>query len=87
MKPQTLPQTLQVVLGAGNFASWGGRSKVQSEDLVMALAAGNVLSGLFPDLNISFDKVRRAAAKHGHKYALPDDTTESKKAAEEESFF
>lgn len=80
-------RALKVILGAGNFATWGGRTKVQSEDLVMALAAGEVLSGLFPDLNITFDKVRRAAAKHGHKYALPDDTAESKKAAEEDSIF
>jgi hypothetical protein len=42
----------------------------------MALAAAGVLTGLFPDLKLGFDKVRKAAAKHGCHYSLPDDTPE-----------
>lgn len=33
---------------------------MQSEDLLLALAAGGVLDGLFPDLDLSFPKVRAA---------------------------
>lgn len=69
-------RSFRVLIGATNFASWGGRSKVQSEDLLMALAAAGVLTGLFPDLKLGFDKVRKAAAKHGCHYNLPDDTPE-----------
>jgi len=67
----------RVVVASTNFASWNGRTKVQSEDLLMALAAGNVLDGLFPDLNLSFARVRKAVEKQtGSKYALPDDSEE-----------
>ena len=66
-------RSLRILLGATNFARWGGRSKVQSEDLLMALAAGNVLSGLFPDVKLSLAHVRKVAAKHGSNYILPDD--------------
>ena len=70
-------RALRILLGATNFAKWGGRSKVQSEDLLMALAAGNVLSGLFPDLKLSLVHVRKAASQHGCNYVLPDDTDET----------
>jgi hypothetical protein len=49
-----------VLVGALNFAVWGGRDKVQSEDLLMALAAGGVLDGLFPDLRLRVARVRGA---------------------------
>lgn len=67
----------RVLVGAGRFAQWGGRTKVQSEDLLMALAAGAVLEGLFPDLNPTFDRVRKAVQKEaGGVYILPDDGEE-----------
>ena len=77
-----------MLLGCTSFAGWGGRSKVQSEDLLMALAAGGVLAGLFPDLKLSFEHVRKAAAKHGCNYALPDDTpeTQAEVKAEDDNF-
>ena len=66
-----------VLVGSTNFAAFNGREKVQSEDLLMALAAGGVLVGLFPDLPLSFSNVRKAVEKHaGGKYLLPDDDEE-----------
>jgi hypothetical protein len=68
-----------VLVGACRFAHWGGRSKVQSEDLLMALAAGGVLDGIFPDLKLSFARVRAAVEKQaGGVYVLPDDGDQPK---------
>jgi hypothetical protein len=70
-----------VLVGACRFAHWGGRTKVQSEDLLMALAAGGVLEGLFPDLKLSFARVRAAVEKQaGGVYVLPDDGDAAKAA-------
>lgn len=67
----------KVMRGAVNFAEWAGRKKVQSEDILMALAAANVLQGLFPDLSLSFNSVRAAIEKQtGARYVLPDDKDE-----------
>jgi hypothetical protein len=82
-------RALRILVGACNFAKWGGRTKVQSEDLLMALAAGNVLTGLYPDLGLTLERVRSSAAKHGVRYALPDDTPEKLAAVDakkEDSF-
>ncbi len=63
-----------VLLGAARFAQWGGRTKVQSEDILLALAAGQVLEDLFPDAKLSFARVRRGVEKlAGGVYVLPDD--------------
>mmetsp|Transcript_5422 Transcript_5422/g.11984 ORF Transcript_5422/g.11984 Transcript_5422/m.11984 type:complete len:259 (+) Transcript_5422:36-812(+) len=72
-------RAFRIMRGASNFAQWAGRSKVQSEDILMALAAANVLNGLFPDLSLTFAHVRKAAAKRGCRYNLPDDTKEDGK--------
>ncbi len=80
----------RVMVGAGNFSAWARRPKVQSEDILMALAAAGVLDSLFPDLKLTFERVRKAAAKQGVRYQLPDDTEETVKmieAPEEESIF
>jgi ATP-dependent Clp protease ATP-binding subunit ClpA len=81
-------RALRVLVGTVNFAKWGGRNKVQTEDLLMALAAGGVLTGIFPDLRMSVESVRKAAAKEGCRYVLPDDTPERQAAvdAEDDSF-
>eukprot|EP00877_Chromochloris_zofingiensis_P009353 jgi/Chrzof1/4671/Cz14g22080.t1 len=63
----------KIVNAAPRFAGWAGRDKVETEDLLMAFAASDVLETLFPDLEISFDKVKQAIeAKTGSKYDLPD---------------
>ncbi|KXZ43371.1 hypothetical protein GPECTOR_92g594 [Gonium pectorale] len=65
----------KVVTSASNFALWHGKDKMYSEDLLMALAAGGVLDGLFPDLNLGFDRVRKAVEKHsGRRYVMPDES-------------
>lgn len=63
----------RIITGSQNFAAWAGRSKVQSEDILMALAAGQVLQGLFPDLGLTFENVRLAVAKAGCTYKLPEE--------------
>ncbi|GFR42100.1 hypothetical protein Agub_g2942 [Astrephomene gubernaculifera] len=61
-----------VLAAASDFAKWHGKSKMGSEDMLMALAAGKVFEGLFPDLNLNFERVRKAVEKHtGRRYALP----------------
>lgn len=80
------PSAVSIITGSQNFATWAGRTKVQSEDILLALAAGHVLTGLFPDLGLTFDAVRQSAAKHGGKYKLPDDTAEEVAALQEENF-
>ncbi|MEW5302230.1 MAG: hypothetical protein WDW36_005032 [Sanguina aurantia] len=61
-----------------NFATWHGKDKVQSEDLLMALANGNILTGLFPDLPVDFAHVRVAIeARQGRRYVLPLDEPET----------
>lgn len=80
----------RVLLSAMDFALWNGRKKVQSEDLLLALAAGLVLDGLFPDLKLTFPKVRKAVEKHtGGRYVLPDDEEgeQATKSTEEEPIF
>ncbi|KAG2495308.1 hypothetical protein HYH03_006580 [Edaphochlamys debaryana] len=67
-------RAFKVITGASDFAEWHGKDKMYTEDLLMALAAGGVLEGLFPDLNLSFDRVRKVVEKHtGRTYALPDE--------------
>ena len=66
-------RAFRIVRGAMNFARWHGKDKLNTEDLLMALAAGEVLEGLFPDLPMKFEKVRKAVEKKtGRKYDLPD---------------
>ncbi|KAI8476795.1 MAG: hypothetical protein J3K34DRAFT_400486 [Monoraphidium minutum] len=68
------PGAYKVMNGAVRFAGWAGRDKVASQDILMALAAAGSLEGLFPDLELDFDNVRRAvAAAAGDKYRLPDE--------------
>lgn len=72
-------RAFKVITASSDFAVWHGSDKMYSEDLLMALAAGGVLDGLFPDLNLSFERVRKAVEKHtGRKYSLPDDKVEEK---------
>lgn len=67
-------RAFKVLKAAVRYARWGGRTKVQSEDLLLALAAASVLDGLFPDLNLSFSHVRDAVEKEaGGRYHLPGD--------------
>lgn len=61
-----------IVQGAVRFGMWAGREKVATEDLLMAFAASDVLSSLFPDVDLSFDRVKHAVEKRtGVKYELP----------------
>lgn len=61
-----------IVQGAVRFGMWAGRERVATEDLLMAFAASNVLSALFPDVDLSFDRVKHAIEKRtGVKYNLP----------------
>ncbi len=72
-------RAFKVITASSDFAVWHGSDKMYSEDLLMALAAGGVLDGLFPDLNLSFERVRKAVEKHtGRKYSLPDDVVVEK---------
>ncbi|EFJ45509.1 hypothetical protein VOLCADRAFT_105964 [Volvox carteri f. nagariensis] len=67
-------RAFKVVTAASDFATWHGKDKMYSEDVLMALAAGGVLEGLFPDLNLSFERVRKAVEKQlGRRYQLPDE--------------
>eukprot|EP00798_Chlamydomonas_sp_ICE-L_P022767 gene22767-29935_t len=79
-------RAFRIMKGATNFAAWGGRTKVQTEDLVMALAAGEVLEGLFPDLKMEFESVRKAAAEAGCHYLLPDDDEEEGSGGSKDNF-
>ncbi|GLC37444.1 ATP-dependent Clp protease ATP-binding subunit clpt4, chloroplastic [Pleodorina starrii] len=70
-------RAFKVVTAASDFAAWHGKDKMYSEDILMALAAGGVLEGLFPDLNLSFERVRKAVEKQaGRRYLLPDEKPE-----------
>ncbi len=74
-----------VLIGASRFAEWGGRTKVQSEDLLMALAAGAVLEGLFPDIKPTFSRVRQAVEQQaGGVYVLPDDDANTKRGGDDD---
>ena len=53
------PRAYAITRSAGAFSVWAGRRRTESQDLLMALAAGGVLDGLFPDCDLSFDRVRR----------------------------
>lgn len=65
-------RAFKITTAASDFAAWHGKDTVYSEDLLMAMAAGGVLDGLFPDLNLSFDRVRKAVEKRtGRAYELP----------------
>jgi hypothetical protein len=61
-----------VLAAAGRFAGYAGREAVLSQDLLLALAASDVLEALFPDVDLSFDAVKAAAERaSGDTYALP----------------
>lgn len=78
----------RVIHAAARFAHWNGRKKVQSEDILLALAAGAVLDGLFPDLNLTFVRVRKAVEKHtGGRYTLPEDDGEALAIKSEDEVF
>lgn len=82
-------RAFRIVRGSMNFAQWHGKDKVGSEDLLLALAAGEVLEGLFPDLPMKFEKVRKAIEKKtGRKYQLPNDPAEgdAEKSLDGETF-
>ena len=71
-------RAFKVITAASDFAVWHGKDKMYSEDVLMALAAGGVLEDLFPDLNLSFERVRKAVEKEsGRRYQLPDETEEA----------
>lgn len=82
-------RSFRIVRGSINFARWHSKPQVCTEDLLLALAAGGVLEGLFPDLPMKFEKVRKAIEKRtGRKYALPDDPAEgqAEKSLDGETF-
>lgn len=61
-----------IIQGAVRYAAWAGRDKVTTEDLLMALAASDVLTSLFPDIDLNFDRVKRAVEKKtGVVYNMP----------------
>jgi ATP-dependent Clp protease ATP-binding subunit ClpA len=67
-------RAFRVLTLASDLAVAHGKDKIYSEDLLLALAAGGVLQGLFPDLDLSFARVRKAIEKHaGRRYVLPTD--------------
>jgi ATP-dependent Clp protease ATP-binding subunit ClpA len=78
----------RVADGSLRFAAMAGRSKVKAHDLLMALAASEaVLPALFPDLDMSFDSVRRAVEKRsGDKYVLPEEGVEDVLASKDDIF-
>lgn len=68
----------KVIMASMKFAKWRGADKVESQDLLMALAAGQVLENLFPDLGLTFDKVQKAVEKKtGQVYNLPNRTAQA----------
>jgi len=80
-------RAFRVLRQAVLYAEWGGRKKVQSEDLLMSLSAGGVLEGLFPDLDLSFNRVRQEVEKQaGGVYVLPDDGERSVALSSEDNF-
>jgi hypothetical protein len=61
-----------ILQGSVRYGLWAGRDRVSSADLLMALAASDVLTSLFPDLDLSWERVRRAVEKRtGAAYAIP----------------
>jgi hypothetical protein len=61
-----------ILQGAVRYGSWAGRDKVTTEDLLMAFAASDVLTSLFPDVDLNFDRVKRAVEKKtGVVYNMP----------------
>jgi hypothetical protein len=61
-----------ILQGAVRYGGWAGRDKVTTEDLLMAFAASDVLTSLFPDVDLNFDRVKRAVEKKtGVVYNLP----------------
>jgi hypothetical protein len=62
-----------IAQGSVKFAGWAGRDKVATQDLLLAFAASDVLGALFPDLDLSFDRVKRAIERRtGEVYDLPN---------------
>jgi hypothetical protein len=58
--------------GAVRYGGWAGRDRVTSADLLMAVAASGVLGMLFPDVDLSFERVRKAVERaSGAKYVIP----------------
>lgn len=61
-----------IIQGAVRYGGWAGRDKVTTEDLLMAFAASEVLTSLFPDVDLSFDRIKRAVEKKtGVVYNMP----------------
>lgn len=83
-------RAFRIVHGSINFARFHSKARVGSEDLLLALAAGHVLEGIFPDLpGMKFEKVRKAVEKRtGRKYVLPDDPADgsAEKSLDGETF-
>lgn len=76
-----------VFIASANLAESCGRQKVQSEDLLLALAAANILEGLFPDLNLSLARVRKAVEQQtGCHYVMPGEDTETAPTSESVDF-
>lgn len=76
-----------ILQGAVRFGGWAGRPKVASEDLLMAFAASDVLTALFPDVDLSFDRVRRAVEKRtGVRYELPGDMVDGVAVSSQDMF-
>jgi ATP-dependent Clp protease ATP-binding subunit ClpA len=65
----------RVADGSLRFAAMAGRDKVCAHDLLLALAASEaVLPALFPDLDLSFERVRRAVeGRAGERYVTPEE--------------
>lgn len=66
------PMAHRVLQGSVRFARWRSATEVGSQDVLLALAAAEVLEALFPDIDLSFDKVKTAIEKRtGDVYDLP----------------
>lgn len=77
------PRALSILHGAEDFASWAGREKTESQDLLMGLADAGVLSALFSDVDMGFDRVRMAVERRTkHAYSLPLDTEDKEEDSE-----
>jgi len=79
LEPRAFVPTVQfgerarkVLNGAIRFAGFQGREKVQTEDILLALAAAGVWEALFPDVDLSFDTLKAGVERWSREeYKLP----------------
>lgn len=89
LKPQAYrPQVVfservrNILCGAANAATLQGREKVESQDLLLLLSGTGVLDGLFPDLDLSAERVRKEIESlAGVPYVIPGEEFEDEDEA------